>query len=117
MNIRIKFKDTEIAATLAQTPAARDFSSLLPLTVVLRDYASTEKIADLPKRLSTRGEPAGMTPSAGDITYYAPWGNLAIFYKPFGYSDGLVHLGTINSGVEALHFNGTQTVTIEQDQS
>jgi hypothetical protein len=117
MNIRIKFKDTDVAATLAHTPAALEFSSLLPLAVVLRDYASTEKIADLPKQLCIRGEPPGMTPSVGDITYYAPWGNLAIFYKPFGYSDGLVHLGTINSRAEALHFNGTQTVTMELDQS
>lgn len=25
------------------------------------------------------------------ITYYAPWGNLAIFYRDFGYSAGLVN--------------------------
>jgi hypothetical protein len=31
----------------------------------------------------------------GDITYYAPWGNLAIFYRDFGYSPGLVRLGHI----------------------
>jgi hypothetical protein len=115
MNIRIRFEDTQVCAELADTPAARDFASLLPLTVVLRDYASTEKVADLPRRLSTQGEPAGVKPSVGDITYYAPWGNLAIFYKPSGYADGLVHLGHVKSGTQAFNFGGTQTVTIEQD--
>jgi len=38
----------------------------------------------------------------GDITYYAPWGNLAIFYRDFDYSRGLVRLGRIDSGIEAL---------------
>lgn len=46
---------------------------LLPLTLTLEDYASTEKISDLPKRLSTQGAPAGIDPSVGDVTYYAPW--------------------------------------------
>ena len=49
----------------------------------------------------------------GDITYYAPWGNLAIFYKDFGYSRGLVILGKIDSGLEALIVPGSLRVTIE----
>jgi hypothetical protein len=38
----------------------------------------------------------------GDITYYAPWGNLAIFYEGGEYSRGLVRLGRIDSDIEAL---------------
>lgn len=78
--------------------AGRDFVSMLPLTLTFRDYASTEKIADLPRRLSTEGAPAGHEPSAGDFTYYAPWGNLAMFYRDFRYGNGLVPLGVIESG-------------------
>src|SRR5437868_6245818 len=105
MNIRIRFKDRQVRSALGDTPAAKDFASLLPIALVLRDYASTEKVADLPRRLSTQGEPAGLKPSVGDITYYSPWGNLAIFYKPFGYSEGLVHLGVIESEMDAFNFN------------
>jgi hypothetical protein len=36
---------------------SRDFAALLPLTLTLKDYAATEKISDLPKRLSTDGAP------------------------------------------------------------
>jgi hypothetical protein len=114
MKIRI---DVEGAAamtgTLEDSATARDFASLLPLTVTLDDYAGTEKISDLPKRLSTEGAPAGFDPSAGDITYYAPWGNLAIFYRGFRYSSGLVKLGAIESGGAALNRPGSLRATIE----
>jgi hypothetical protein len=43
-----------------------------PLTLTLEDYASIEKISDLPERLSTEDAPAGIDPAVGDITYYAP---------------------------------------------
>jgi len=113
MKIRIQIEGTTITATLADNATSRDFVSLLPLSVTLKDYAATEKIVDLPKRLSTEGAPAGAAPSIGDITYYAPWGNLAIFHKDFDYSKGLIKLGTIDSNVEALSQPGPIGATIE----
>ena len=112
MKINMDVEGTTITATLDDSPAARDFASLLPLVLTLQDYHSTEKISDLPRRLSTQGAPAGIDPSPGDITYYAPWGNLAIFYKDFGYSRGLVKLGAIVTGGEALNVPGPVTATI-----
>jgi hypothetical protein len=51
---------------------------------------------------------------AGDITYYALWGNLAIFYRDFGYSNGLVILGRMDDdGIESLNAAGNLDVTIE----
>jgi hypothetical protein len=49
----------------------------------------------------------------GDIAYYAPWGNLAIFIKDFGYSRGLVKLGCIESGLDALQRRGGLCVRME----
>jgi hypothetical protein len=106
MKINIDVEGTTITATLDDSPAARDFASLLPLMLTLEDYNSTEKISNLPRKLSIQGAPAGIDPSPGDITYYAPWGNLAIFYKDFGYSRGLVKLGAIVTGGEALNVPG-----------
>ena len=114
MKIRMNFEGTVVTATLVDGEASRDFVSLLPLTLTLKDYASTEKISDLPKRLSTTGAPSGADPSVGDIAYYAPWGNLAVYYKDFGYSEGLVKLGSIDSGVEILSRPGPLKVTIER---
>lgn len=49
----------------------------------------------------------------GDLTYYAPWGNLALFYRDFGYANGLIKLGHIDDGIEVFNVSGTVTVTIE----
>jgi len=103
-----------MAATLEDTAAARDFVALLPLELSLDDYASTEKVAYLPRKLSTAGAPRGSDAHVGDIAYYAPWGNLALFHKDFEYSPGLVRLGRLDAGVEALRRPGPLRVTIER---
>ena len=113
MKIRLDVEGTTITATLIDNATSRDFASLLPLTLTLTDYAATEKISDLPRKLSTEGAPPGSDPSVGDIAYYAPWGNLAMFYRDFGYSSGLIKLGTIDSGIEALNRPGPLKVSIE----
>jgi hypothetical protein len=112
--IRIAIKDAEVIATLADNSTANDFAELLPLELTLEDYANIEKIAYPPRKLSTAGAPAGATPSVGDIAYYAPWGNLALFHRPFDYSEGLVILGKIDSGVEILRRPGKVKVRIER---
>lgn len=113
VRISIRIGDRVIPATLNNSKAAQDFASLLPLSLTLEDYASTEKISDLPKRLSTDGAPRGSDPSVGDLAYYAPWGNLAVYYRDFGYSNGLVLLGSVDSGIEALARPGPIEVRIE----
>ena len=72
MKIRLKIEDKELTAPLLDSKTTRDFISLLPLTLTLEDYAGTEKISYLSKRLLTEDAPAGSDPSVGDITYYAP---------------------------------------------
>ena len=99
--IRIVFGDQEAIIKMLDNPASRDFMSLLPLTLEFSDYAKSEKIAHLPRRLNTKNSP---TPpeASGDFTYYAPWGNLAVFYQGFGSDEHLYVLGCILSGKEAL---------------
>lgn len=113
MNIKLTINGQVLAATLEDSAAGRDFFGLLPLTLDLEDYAATEKIAQLPRKLSTEGAPAGIAPAIGDITYYAPWGNLAIFYKGFGHANGLVKLGHINGDIQVLRGRGPLKVRIE----
>jgi hypothetical protein len=113
MKIRLTIDGRSMAATLVDSPTSRDFISLLPLTLTLEDYAGTEKIAYLSRRLSEQSASDGVDPEVGDITYYAPWGNLAIFYKDFGYAKGLIKLGHIDKGAEVFNVPGSITVTIE----
>ena len=83
MKIRIDIDGTQqpLFATLAITPTVEDFIKQLPLTLTLKDYDATEKIADLPTKLTTQNAPDGYAGKAGDLTYYAPWGNLAFSIK------------------------------------
>jgi hypothetical protein len=115
MKIKITTDNAVLTATLLDNPTSRDLVSLLPTTLILKDYAGTEKISDLPRKLSTEGAPSGRDPSVGDIALYAPWGNLALYYRDFGYSSGLIILGKIDSGIDKLsQINGK--VTIERIQ-
>lgn len=114
MQIRLELDDTTLTATLDDTPSTREFLAQLPMERVLQDYAETEKISDLPRRLTTEGAPDGYTPRAGDLAYYAPWGNLAIFHRDFRFSRGLVRLGRLDGGVEALRQAGPLRVMIRR---
>ena len=113
MRIRMSIEGTPLTATLDDNVASRDFASLLPLALPLTDYAATEKISDLPRRLSTEGTPPGSEPAVGTLAYYAPWGNLALFYRDAGYANGLVRLGTITSGMDVLKQSGPLKVDIQ----
>ena len=113
MRIRMSIEGTPLTATLDDNVASRDFASLLPLALTLTDYAATEKISDLPRRLSTEGTPPGSEPAVGTLAYYAPWGNLALFYRDAGYANGLVRLGTITSGMDVLKQSGPLQVEIQ----
>ncbi|PKM21234.1 MAG: hypothetical protein CVV11_03365 [Gammaproteobacteria bacterium HGW-Gammaproteobacteria-15] len=111
--VTITLDNAVITARLDNNPTVRDFIAQLPMTVKLEDYAATEKVTYLSNKLTTEGAPAGITPVVGDIAYYAPWGNIAMYYKDFAYSPGLIKLGEITSGIAQLKFSGARQATIE----
>ena len=96
--IKLTVNSEEIYVNLENNKSVQDFISMLPLTLNVEDYNSTEKIATLPRKLTTEGSPDGYTPQVGDFAYYAPWGNLSMFYNNFRYSDSLIKLGTFEEG-------------------
>ncbi|MFH9860345.1 cyclophilin-like fold protein [Streptomyces sp. NPDC017202] len=93
MDIRLTIDGSPVAATLNDSAAANDFAALLPLTLDLKDFHQAEKTVDLPRRLSTSGAPEGAAPKAGDLGYYAPWGQLVLYYRDVPHADGIVILG------------------------
>ena len=113
IKVNISVGGRVMPATLSNNPTSLDFASMLPLTLTLSDYAGTEKIAYLSRRLSTTGAPAGSKPTAGTIAFYAPWGNLAIFHQDFAYSPGLISLGRVDGDLSVLRCNGSLAVRIE----
>ena len=112
MKLRMSFEGGEVLISLYDTQASRELIAMLPLTLTFEDYAQIEKIARLPEKLSS-GTPPSSSPQ-GDFTYYAPWGNLAVFYKGYGSDSGLYILGRIESGKEGLaNMNRNFTATLE----
>ncbi|WP_201766441.1 cyclophilin-like fold protein [Litchfieldella anticariensis] len=112
IEIVLNVEGQDIVVALEDSATTRDFLSQLPLTLTFEDHNGTEKISYLPRRLSTEGAPDGYDPQVGTFAYYAPWGNLALYYKDFVYSRSLINLGSITSGLEVLSQSPTFTVTI-----
>jgi len=106
MKLKVTVGDVVLTATLVDNPTAKDFISLLPLTVKLDDYASSEKIFYPERKLSTQGA-GSINAVAGDITYYSPWGNIAIFYKDFGNSSSLIRIAKFDGNIDVLKQSGS----------
>jgi len=77
-------------ATLFDNPTSLSLMEQMPFSVEIEDYAGNEKIFYPPEILSKDGAPNGAAPTIGDIMYYAPWGDVAIFYKEFRFATGLI---------------------------
>jgi hypothetical protein len=101
--IRITFGDTELTARLDDTATARDLAAQLPLTLTFRDHNAIEKPAPLPRELSLDGAPGAHNPAAGDIGYWAPGGDLVLYYDDGApYFDGIVRIGEFDGDLDAL---------------
>ncbi|VVO34737.1 hypothetical protein PS689_05292 [Pseudomonas fluorescens] len=113
MRIAMLANGKTLTFQLEDNQTSRDFVALLPLDLALEDYASTEKISTLSRKLIIEGAPSGYTPAAKDFAYYAPWGNIAIFHKGFKYSPGLIKLGTLESDLGLIRQPGPLSVRFE----
>lgn len=112
-NIQIKVDDKAFTGELNNNDAAKDFAAKLPLKLKFEDFGTTERISYLPKPLSLGTAPRNCDPQKGDIAYYIPWGNLAVFVRDFRPSDNLVPLGKLSSkSLEAIQESGSKDVEI-----
>lgn len=113
--VRFSNDDNHADVVMAEdSPAVKDFLSMLPLELSLEDFNQKEKISYLPRELAWEGS-SGFDPEDGDLIYYTPWGNLGFYYDAsgIGYSDATLKLGTFTatrSELDAL--DGPVTVDI-----
>jgi hypothetical protein len=114
--IRITFGETTLTARLHDNATAHDLAAQLPLTLTFRDHNNVEKTAPLPRELSLDGAPGGHDPTAGEIGYWAPDGDLVFYYDsdaPF--FDGIVRIGEFDGEMDALGGqSGDFSATIER---
>jgi hypothetical protein len=103
MRIRLTIDGRAATAALNETPTARDFASLLPVTLDMQDLFGREKPGQLPRPLAAgAGQP---TYQVGDLGYWAPSHDLAIFYDDDGQripSPGIVIIGRIDTDLDLI---------------
>ncbi|MGO6850389.1 MFS transporter [Rhizobium leguminosarum] len=113
VRIRIGFNNLTLTATLSDNPTARDLASMLPLNLKIEDYGRNEKIVHLPRKLTEEGSGAFGNEQPGDLCYFKPWGNLALFHAAYRW-DGLIRLGRFDDGFAPLLVRGEYPVRIER---
>ena len=78
--IRLTVNGKAITATLNDSETAQDFASLLPLTLAMKDLFRREKFAHLPRAISAKARHT-RTYAVGEIAYWPPGQDVAIFYR------------------------------------
>jgi hypothetical protein len=96
MKIRPKFHDQDFTATLHDNASSREFASMLPLDLAIADFSNNEKIAYLPRKLTSLMRGPVADAGSGDLCYYVPWDNLAFFYGDYESTRDLVRLGRLD---------------------
>jgi hypothetical protein len=103
VRIRLTIGDRSATLTLLDNATARDFASLLPVTLNIHDHLQREKAGSLPQALVSGS--AQSTYRVGDVGYWSPSNDLAIYYDHDGQtipSPGIVMIGTVDSGLEVI---------------
>ncbi len=84
------------------TPSARNFALQMPMNLKFQKYGDNEQISYLETKLTTDNSSQGFTPRRGDLCYYAPWGNIALFTKDGNFSHGLIKIGEVQEGMQYM---------------
>jgi hypothetical protein len=118
VKVRLIVGDAEATATLLDHETAVDFASLLPVMLDMHDLLDREKPGQLPRALSEGGEHR-FSYEVGDVAYWPPAHDVAIFYGDDGRrtipSPGIVVLGRIESGLDVVaRAGGAFQMTIER---
>lgn len=96
---------------LNESEASDSLYKQLPLTIEVENYSDNEKIFYLPEELSISDAPSA-NGTIGILAYYAPWGDVVMFYDDFSSVSGLYELGQAVSGSEYIDdMSGTIEMT------
>jgi hypothetical protein len=91
---------------------------MLPVTLDMDDRFGQAKASRLPHELDVDHATRSRSYRAGDLSYWAPTGKVAIVYDAWGQSvppPGMVRLGAVDAGLDAIASAGTDfTMTIRR---
>ena len=111
MKIQVQAGETVVVFELNGSRAAEELYAHLPLILEVENFSTNEKVFYPPEKLAVEDTPYADA-QTGTLAYYAPWGDVVMFYQPFGRGSGLYELGVAVSGKEAIEkLAGTIEVT------
>ncbi len=87
---------------LNDSAAADVLLAQLPLTLEVEDFSDNEKVFYPPEELDVTGAPLAESGEAGTLAYYAPWGDVVMFYGSFSPNGALYELGRAVDGSDAI---------------
>jgi len=102
MQMIVNANGSKIVFELNDSQAAKDLYAQLPLSIEVENYGGIEKIFYPPKKLTTGATPLVKSARPGTLAYYAPWGDVVMFYGAFGSASGLYELGQAVQGAEHI---------------
>lgn len=108
--IRVTCDGAEAVYELNDSAAADALYAQLPLTLPVEDFSTNEKVFYPPDALDATDTPLA-SGGTGTLAYYAPWGDVVLFYDEYSGNPSLYELGRIVSGGELVSgFSGEITV-------
>ncbi|WP_344059449.1 cyclophilin-like fold protein [Microbacterium pumilum] len=114
--IRVTVNDQVVTGVLWDNSTSRSLIDQLPLRLTFKDLNRVEKIGRLPRPLSMAGMPEGDDPEPNEIGYYAPSGDLVLYYGDVGYWPGIARIGQFTSDLYPIQQQDEDfTATIELD--
>lgn len=105
--ITLTVGNRSLRATLFDNPTARDFAATLPFEADMHDLLGQEKAGPTARVLSTGGA-AQRSFVAGDIGYWSPSADVALYYRGGDRlpSPGIIMIGKIEDDISALKAPG-----------
>ena len=114
MHIRITSKEHMATFQLYDIAAARELYEQLPLKLELSNFRDAQWMFYPPKKLKVTSREAYHDGKKGELSYYAPWGDVFMLYKDFYAGDEMHRLGVGISGIDEIEAM-SGTVQIERN--
>lgn len=113
--ISVQFGENTVIYELNDSMAADSLYEQLPFTLEVEDFSDNEKIFYPPEELDTTDAPLA-DEGAGTLAYYAPWGDVVMFYGEYSENSSLYELGQIVSGEELVgEMSGSITISAVEE--
>lgn len=110
--ISVQFGENTVIYELNDSPAADSLYEQLPITTEVEDFSTNEKIFYPSQELDTSDSPVAEG-GAGTLAYYAPWGDVVMFYDDYSANSSLFELGHAVSGGEQIgEMSGTIVIDV-----